>query len=386
MIGINFAKGIMYRLADTYLFKDHSDVKRVSVLLRGEPGIGKSQSIIQVANELSKHYNTEVNVEEIRLPGYLATELKGMPYVENNKTYMAGMDKFNTNGKPTILVLEEFDKAYKDTKNAVLDLVLDYRINGVSLPDNVFIIATSNRLVDNADSRPLPSTYRSGRFIILDITYNESDFLKYANAKFIPLVVSFLESNKTNIHVPDYNSNVLLQDSYPCPRSWETLSTFCKSAYSNDDELLSEISKNTLYMVQVFKGIVGENAAREFVTYIQYVSKIDVNKIISTGKFSSDDTIDAGEKYQMSVAFSYLLKKMYWKKPIQMKTMEKIFNLIETNEVSNVVNDKILSVILSNANSKSTLLQLADKSEFIKKIISRFEEIDSEKEYALNNY
>lgn len=60
--------------------------KLPSVMLWGQPGVGKSQSIRQIAKEIEKLTNKKVNISDVRLLLFNPIDLRGIPTSNADKT------------------------------------------------------------------------------------------------------------------------------------------------------------------------------------------------------------------------------------------------------------------------------------------------------------
>ena len=119
------------------------------IFLWGPPGIGKSDIIKQLGEELEAH------VIDVRLSLWEPTDIKGIPYFDSNTSKMvwappselpdAEMAKQH---KQIILFMDEMNSAAPSVQAAAYQLILNRRVGTYSLPDNVVMVAAGNRETD----------------------------------------------------------------------------------------------------------------------------------------------------------------------------------------------------------------------------------------------
>jgi hypothetical protein len=107
------------------------------VLIEGPTGIGKSETVKQIANALGIGYQI------LDLKVLDPTDLVGIPYVIDGRTYYATPVALPTEGAG-ILVLEELNRAPLELQQAIFQLLTERRIHGYRLPDGWVVWALVN--------------------------------------------------------------------------------------------------------------------------------------------------------------------------------------------------------------------------------------------------
>lgn len=110
----------------------------VSVLIVGTMGMGKSQIVKQVADEL------KVGFIDLRLAQQEPGDLIGIPYQKEGRTYWAKPSWFPEEGTKGVLFLDEINRAPSDVRQAVFQLVLDKKMHTHTLPVGWVIISAMN--------------------------------------------------------------------------------------------------------------------------------------------------------------------------------------------------------------------------------------------------
>jgi hypothetical protein len=156
---------------------------------------------------------------------------------------------FPAPGTHGILFLDEISRSHPDIQNAVFQLILDRKILTLDLPDGWIIVGANNPAGRDYEgvSESNDKAFRS-RFlhIALDPTWEE--WLEYAYATGIdPSIRSLVRSSKTPDEILGL-SPVPMLDSFPTPRTWVMLNNLMDGL---DRDLVLEVAQ----------GLVGPEAA-----------------------------------------------------------------------------------------------------------------------------
>jgi hypothetical protein len=110
----------------------------VATLIVGTMGMGKSQLVKQVADEL------KIGFIDLRLAQQEPGDLIGIPYQKEGRTYWAKPNWFPEDGTKGILFLDEINRAPNDVRQAVFQLVLDKKMHTHTLPSGWAIVSAMN--------------------------------------------------------------------------------------------------------------------------------------------------------------------------------------------------------------------------------------------------
>lgn len=203
--------------------------KKKAMGIIGPAGVGKSDIIKELALELDRP------IKELRAGYKTPGDLLGVPYKEeifdDNGLIV---DKVTAFLKPkwvkelqdnpnTIFVLEEISNATPEVQGSLYEILLDWAVNEVKIPETVNILFTGNRAEDAIGiATDLQSTIYT-RATILKITPNDvtfEDWKEWALKSNIHLaIISYLELNqRALLH------EVIENSSYCTPRTWAILS------------------------------------------------------------------------------------------------------------------------------------------------------------------
>jgi hypothetical protein len=265
------------------------------VFLWGPPGIGKSDIVKQLGEELEAH------VIDIRLSLWEPTDIKGIPYFDANTSRMAWAPPIElpneveaAKHKNIILFMDEMNSAAPAVQAAAYQLVLNRRVGTYKLPDNVFIVAAGNREADKGVTYRMPAPL-ANRFVHMEMRVDWDDYFAWATEnRQHKDVVGFLTFSKKDLYDFDPRSS---SKAFATPRSW----AFVSELLFDDDE-----DENTL--TDLVSGAVGEGLAIKFMAHRKIASKLPNPTDILKGKVKKMDTKEISAMYSLTVSLCYELK------------------------------------------------------------------------------
>ena len=176
---------------------------RHAVLGLGAPGVGKSQVVRQIGEELG------YKVIDLRLAQMSEVEIGGLiyPNADRTKTRWLAPEVLpdeERDGKKTILLLDEITSCPKRVQVAAYQLILDRRVGQYRLPEGTFVIGLGNREDDDGVYIHLAGPL-ADRF---EIHFIDVDFKTWKNDFAIPYGI--------HKHVIDYLNFKRVSDILKC--------------------------------------------------------------------------------------------------------------------------------------------------------------------------
>lgn len=242
----------------------------------GAPGIGKSEVVKEIADELGYH------LEDLRLAQMSEVEIGGLIYPDETKTHTHWLkpDFFpEENGPKTILLLDEITSASKRVQVAAYQLVLDRRIGKHVLPDSTVIIALGNGEEDGGVYVELAAPL-ADRFEIYSVQCDSDIWISEYASKYVdkrtglgvnPLVTAFISEHPDKLHTQSENADELV---FATPRSWKRVSDTLNA--SNDK--ITDVTRLKIL------GTVGDVVGGEFAAYCERYSASRVVEQILAGE------------------------------------------------------------------------------------------------------
>lgn len=271
------------------------NVKR-PIFLWGPPGVGKSDIIKQLGEEMN------APVIDIRLSLWEPTDLKGIPFF-NPELHTMGWaapielptPEMGKQHDHIILFLDEMNSAAPSVQAAAYQLILNRKIGTYHLPDNVLIVAAGNRETDRGVTNRMPKPL-SNRFTHLEIKVDWDDYFLWAtNNRIHPDVVGFLTFSKKDLY--DFDPKLDTR-AFATPRSWSYVSDFLYEDNGDEDTLLNLIS-----------GSVGEGLGVKLMAHRKVSGQLPDPKDILEGKAKKLKNKEISAMYTLITGMCYELKE-----------------------------------------------------------------------------
>ncbi len=265
------------------------------LFLWGPPGIGKSDIVKQMGEELGAH------VIDIRLSLWDPTDIKGIPFFNATSNKMEWAPpvelpdaEMSAQHDKIILFMDEMNSAAPAVQAAAYQLVLNRRVGTYQLPDNVLIVAAGNRETDKGVTYRMPAPL-ANRFVHLEMKVDWEDYFGWATENRIHKdVVGFLTFSKKDLYDFDPKS---ASRAFATPRSWTFVS-----------ELLFDDEEDTDTLTDLISGAVGEGLAVKFMAHRKIASKLPDPTDILEGKVKKMDTKEISAMYSLTISLCYELK------------------------------------------------------------------------------
>tara|TARA_B100000035_G_scaffold85428_1_gene71804 strand:- start:883 stop:1968 length:1086 start_codon:yes stop_codon:yes gene_type:complete len=274
----------------------HAMNKKRPIFLWGPPGIGKSDIVAQVTNELANSL-----LIDIRLSLWDPTDIKGIPYFDAKNVKMAWGapselpdEELAAQYDNIVVFFDEMNSAAPAVQAAAYQLILNRRVGQYKLPDNVIIVAAGNRESDKGVTYRMPAPL-ANRFIHLELAVDFDDWFAWSvdNSQHKD-VVGYLTFAKKDLYDFDPKSP---SRSFATPRSWAFVSELL------DDEL----DEGTL--TDLVAGSVGEGLAVKFMAHRKVASEMPNPTDILAGKVKEMRTSEISAMYSLTVSLCYELKE-----------------------------------------------------------------------------
>ena len=198
----------------SYLASILSHELRLSIMIWGAPGIGKSSIVAQAAAAAG------LDFIDVRLSQLAPTDLRGLPVPQHASDGSAGTARwyppeFLPRGGRGVLFLDELNMASPSMQGVAQQLILDRRVGSYALPDGWFVWAAGNRKEDRASVFDMPAPL-ANRFVHLEVAADLESFKAHAIAHGVSeRVLAFLAFRPDLLHRMDPT-----RPAWPSPRSW----------------------------------------------------------------------------------------------------------------------------------------------------------------------
>jgi len=224
------------------------------VLIKGAPGIGKSDIVNQVAEELEM--NLIISHPVVSDP----TDFKGLPGIVDGKAEFLPFGDLRSliqAKKPTIAFLDDLGQAPAVVQAAAMQLILARRVNGHKVSNKVVFIAATNRRQDRAGVTGILEPVKSRFATILELEANADDWIEWAIENDMPAeLMGFVHFRPALLNTEEATADIV---NHPCPRTIAYCGSLLKSGISD---------------TEVLAGAVGEGCAAELTGFLKIYNSL----------------------------------------------------------------------------------------------------------------
>lgn len=236
-----------------------------SVMLWGAPGVGKSQGVRQIANEIESRTGKRTCIIDVRLLLFNPIDLRGIPTANEDKTLAVWLrpqifQMDESDDIVNILFLDEISAAPQSVQAAAYQIALDRVVGEHRLPDNCIVIAAGNRITDKSVAYKMPKAL-ANRLLHIEVDVNFGSWKKWAIESGVnPMVIGYLDFRQDALMCFDAGSEDL---AFATPRSWEMVSNILNRVNGDIDKVYSLVA-----------GLVGIGQASELRTWAKIYSEL----------------------------------------------------------------------------------------------------------------
>lgn len=278
--------------------------------LVGHTGVGKTSIVKELAEELSYNY----------VPLYLAVnedtgDLIGKIQVIDGKTCWAKPEWFPDKEVPTILFLDEWNRARGEIRQAIFPLLTERRLHTHILPKSVVLICAENPAFGDKEYQVEPlDPAMQARVVRIKVTNSSRSFCEYA--KKVDLnkkVIGFANTHPEMFEKPISEESIYPDSDFVDARALEYAS-----------KIISLVGEDSKYTFELLAGVLGLSAAQQFTTYLKqdYAKYVEAAEFFS-GKASANDIVSQTEdRIKMSLDSIVAMIKLKSKSNIESKITE----------------------------------------------------------------
>ncbi len=226
------------------------------ILIKGAPGIGKTQIVMQAAKEAGA--DLIISHPAVSDP----TDYKGLPsksadgshadFLPFGETWKAIQAK-----KLTVWFLDDLGQASESVQKALMQLLLGRRLNGQRLSDDVIFCGATNDVNQRSGVSGLIEPVKSRWDSIISLDVSLDDWTKWALLNKMPVeLIAFLRTKLEVLN--DFQPTKELTNS-PCPRTWASVGK----------RIARGIDAKTPGAFELFSGAVGQGAATELMAFLE---------------------------------------------------------------------------------------------------------------------
>ena len=283
------------------------------IFLWGPPGIGKSEVVSEVTEELGGL------MIDLRMAQMEPTDIRGIPFFNRDLNKMDWAppidlpDEDLASQYPLIvLFLDEMNSAPPAVQAAGYQLVLNRAVGKYKLPDNVVLVAAGNRDSDKGVTYRMPMPL-ANRFIHLEMRADFTSWQNWAVNKGIHKdVVGYLSFSKQDLY--DFDSKSASR-AFATPRSWVFVSDLLKDEDMDSDTLFNLVA-----------GSVGDGLATKFMAHRKVAGRMPEPSDILSGKVKDLQVKEISAMYSLTISMCYELRDALDNKKVDDKKFHDMAN------------------------------------------------------------
>ena len=266
---------------------------KLPLLVIGKPGIGKSDIIEQVAQEID--YDLIVSHPVIDDP----VDYKGMPFTWKDKTTkdqkagflpFADLELLVNAQRPTIHFADDLGQAAKLTQAAYMQLMLNRALNGKKVSDHVVFFSASNRKEDKAGVSGMLEPLKDRYATIVELVTDVDDWVGWAIPNKMPFeLISYVR----------YRPEILVD--------WKPTSDFTRTATPRSLAFVGKMMQAGIpahLQRRTFTGAIGKERASEFIGFLNIYKDLPDPMDVILNPRSAPLPKDAASSYALCGALS----------------------------------------------------------------------------------
>ena len=300
------------------IFLELAIKNKMPILIKGAPGVGKTDILKSVCKKLNQKLIIEHPV--VSDP----TDYKGLPFADHKNDIahflpFGNLKELIDAKKDTIFFMDDLGQAPPTVQAACMQLLLVRRINGHCVSNKVTFMAATNRQSDRAGVTGMLEPVKSRFASIVNLEPDLDDWIEWADDNNIPVeLIAFLKFRPELLHKFEPTSDLI---NTPSPRTNHNVAKLMNINLSQEMEY------------EAYSGAAGEGYAAEFIGFLQMYRELpSIEAILKNPK-----GISVGENqavlYAVTSALARKADKKNFNKIIEFSTtIPKEFSVILIKE------------------------------------------------------
>ena len=245
---------------------------RRKVLIKGKPGVGKTQIVKQTAaaNGYDLWIAHPALSEAVDYKGYPVSYLKPATTVAAERRVVEFLpdeflDQLRTAERPTLAFFDDVGQSSQTVQAALMQLIQEGRLNGHLISPQVLFCGATNSLEHMAGVSGFIEPFKGRWDTIVELTVSMEEWLAWGRVNNMPdIVLAFIRTRTELLHafVPTRTL-----ERTPDPRAWEKVGRWLNDGVDN---------------TEILAGCIGQGAASELSAFITLAKKCpDLDAILA---------------------------------------------------------------------------------------------------------
>lgn len=267
---------------------------RFPVLVKGKPGIGKTDIIKEVARQMG--IKCIISHPVVSDP----TDYKGLPFANNGKAdFLPFGDLYELihTTERLIFFIDDIGQAPAAVQAAIMQLLLAREINGHKISDLVVFVAATNRKEDKAGVTGVLEPVKSRFISIVELEVSSDDWVIWALNNNMPVeLIAFIRFRPELLDKFEPSKDIV---NSPSPR---TVASIGKQTIAG---LLKIPNITKQFEHEVYKGAAGEAFATEYMGFLELFRNMPSVDTIILNPGSAPVPTEPGILYGLSGALAH---------------------------------------------------------------------------------
>ena len=262
---------------------------RLPILIKGAPGVGKTDIVTQACKEtktvlLVSHPVVDEPIDYKGLPAIREDHAEFLPF--------GSLRQLIETKQPLVYFMDDLGQAPASVQAAAMQLILARSINGFKVADNVTFIAATNRKQDHAGVTGILEPVKSRFVSIVELEPDIDDWVLWASTNKLPAeLIAFIRFRPQLLF--DFSPSVEMKNS-PCPRTVHNVGKLMKLGLTPELEF------------DAYAGAAGEGFAAELMGFLQIFRQLPDPRLILINPEQADVPDDPATLYALIGALSRL--------------------------------------------------------------------------------
>ena len=233
----------------------------------GPAGVGKTQIVFQIMEELNKELDVKFGIKKINAPVLTRDDFL-IPYPTSDSKFKMLYSEFvpNENEEYGIFVIDECSRGDQQLQQMLWQIQNENQLHTYNFPKGWFIVTIDNPDDDNYQVNNMEDAAGLRRCLHLYTKVSSDDFLNYAKiSSFHPYVVDYIDNYPDRLY--DFESQKEGKI-YPNPASWEKVSNHLWKYNDNNG-----IFENINIIEMLCGGLINIYNASQFCFYLKNLDK-----------------------------------------------------------------------------------------------------------------
>ena len=242
-----------------------------SVNLRGQPGIGKTAGVLDMAKDLKcKRIDARGKLVDgaytILACTLDPTDICGVPWAQELYTdwkppkWAYELSTDYPEDFPAILFFDDLQNADELVQVSIYRVVHEKAVGPFTFRPNVRVMSASNRAEDRTGIKEMPMALRN-RYLHLTIECNVENWCNWAmDNGLYPAIVAYIRSQNQRLNQFDPKRN---EYSFATPRTWHYVSNALRDLGGKPEDHM-----------EIVAGLIGEGVTAEFIAFARNTQRI----------------------------------------------------------------------------------------------------------------